>query len=33
MLDQKDWYINKGISVNFLGRKDRLPRDLVEASE
>lgn len=31
LIEQKDWYINKSIKVNFLGRKDRLPEELIES--
>lgn len=29
-VDKLDWYISLGIKVSFAGRKDRLPKDLVE---
>lgn len=30
-IEQKSWYINKGIKVSFLGRKDHLPADLIKS--
>lgn len=30
--EQKDWYVKKGIKVQFIGRRDRTPMDLLQNS-